>query len=125
MNRDIENLDDITLLVKTFYDELCKNPVMDHLYNKVMKIDWEEHIPIMVHFWGSLVLRSGSYRGDIIGHHHHVIDKIPLTLSMFEQWEHCFIETLDSLFQGTNTEKTKKRVTAMTKSLVTKLNINS
>ncbi|QZE13601.1 group III truncated hemoglobin [Halosquirtibacter laminarini] len=123
MKRDIENTQDITLLVETFYRDLCKISEMDNLYNEVIKIDWETHIPIMVRFWGSLVLREGGYRGNILSHHHHVMEKYPLTQEMFHTWENCFLETLNRLFQGPNSDKTKKRVRAMSQSLIKKLDI--
>lgn len=123
MKKDIETLEEIELFVKQFYKTLCELPEMDHLYNKVIQINWEHHIPIMVNFWGSLILREGKYKGDILAHHQKVMKVIPLTRELFRTWEECFIEVLDSLYEGQNCNKTKKRVVAMSKSLIQKLNI--
>ena len=53
--KDIETIEDIELLVNTFYSKVRKDDVIGFLFNDVAKTNWEEHLPKMYLFWRALL----------------------------------------------------------------------
>lgn len=56
MKRDITTSADIKLLVDTFYQKAKADKTIGYVFNKVMKVTWEEHLPKMYGFWDILIL---------------------------------------------------------------------
>lgn len=111
--KDIETREDIELLVRKFYTKVRANEVLGYIFDDVMKIDWEYHIPILVDFWETILLDSHSYSRNAMGEHFIVNQKIRLEPFHFTAWLNLFDSTVDELFKGEKAELAKKRAHAV------------
>ena len=107
--KDIENRKDIELLVDTFYKKVLKDKTIGYIFNKVAKIDWEKHLPLMYNFWETTILHKASYKGNPMKIHIDLNVKEPLKKEHFDQWLSMFNETVDELFHGEKAELAKTR----------------
>ncbi|UTW61600.1 group III truncated hemoglobin [bacterium SCSIO 12741] len=98
--KDIEKREDIELLVDTFYQKVIKDPVIGYLFNEVVPLNWELHIPKMYDFWESVLLDSQNYRGNPMKAHLDLHVKEALKKEHFDQWLVLFDQTLKELFSG-------------------------
>jgi hemoglobin len=69
MKYDIQNRADIELLVNTFYEKVRENKVLGYIFENVVQIDWENHLPRMYSFWASLLLSEHSFSGNPMQKH--------------------------------------------------------
>lgn len=109
MKKDIENRDDIVLLVNSFYEIVRENKILGYIFNDVAKVDWQEHLPKMYSFWGSLLLEEHSYSGNPMGKHIELSKIASMTDTEFSEWFLLFKETVDNLFAGEIADKAKFR----------------
>jgi hemoglobin len=107
--RDIENKDDIKLLVDSFYKKVLNNNQIGFIFTDVAKIILEGHMPKMYSFWESTLLRSNSYKGNLMMIHTALHQKTPLKKEHFEEWLRLFNETVSELFHGETAELAKTR----------------
>ena len=107
--KDIKNRKDIELLVDTFYKKVLKDNTIGYIFNKVAKIDWEKHLPLMYNFWETTILHKASYKGNPMKIHIDLNVKEPLKKEHFDQWLSMFNETVDELFHGEKAELAKTR----------------
>ena len=83
-------VDDITALVHHFYRRVRQDAVLGPIFDA--HIDhWDEHLERMVHFWSSLLLRTGTYSGTPMPRH---VALPGLEGPMFVRWLELFDETL-------------------------------
>ena len=111
--KDIENRKDIELLVDTFYKKVLKDKTIGYIFNKVAKIDWEKHLPLMYNFWETTILHKASYKGNPMKIHIDLNVKEPLKKEHFDQWLSMFNETVDELFHGEKAELAKTRAVSI------------
>ena len=52
-------------LVYAFYDRVRADPLLGPVFDAVLEGRWDEHLPKMCTFWGSLVLGDKRYRGNV------------------------------------------------------------
>lgn len=98
MKHDITSIEDVTLLVKTFYTNLLR---LDEVKPLFADIDFEKHLPHMIAFWDFVLLDKEGYKTNVFDKHVH----LPLTESMFTLWLETFEYTARLLFVGEVTEK--------------------
>src|SRR6185503_2181818 len=98
--KDISSREDIELLVRQFYSKVRQHETLGYIFDDIMKIDWEYHIPILVDFWETILLDTGSYTRNAMGEHFKVNQKIKLELHHFTTWLELFDSTVDSFFKG-------------------------
>lgn len=108
MKKDIENMEDIQLLVDSFYGKVNEDEMLSPIFNKVAKVNWEKHLPIMYKFWGSNLFGERGYVGNPMDAHFRLNKKKKLTDENFNRWKSLFIETVDQLFDGEVAERAKK-----------------
>lgn len=78
----------IATLVDRFYDRVRIDPRLGAVFNPVVA-DWNEHKRLLTSFWCSVVLRTGTYRGNPMAKHlPHAIDA-----AHFERWLQLWGET--------------------------------
>ena len=78
----------IEALVLRFYDKVRRDPVLGPIFNPAVD-DWDEHQRTLVSFWSSVVLRTGTYRGNpMAAHRPH-----PIRAEHFEHWLALWRET--------------------------------
>jgi len=107
--KDILSREDIELLVKSFYKKVRKNEILGYIFDDVIKIDWEHHIPILVDFWETILLDTDSYQRNAMAEHFKVNQKIKLEPLHFNTWLGLFDETVNEHFKGQKAALAKKR----------------
>jgi len=106
MKRDIETKTDIELLINTFYDKVLKDELIGPFFKH---IDFNKHLPKMIHFWSFVLLDEAGYTTDVTKVHQHM----KLKAEHFDRWISLFNETTDSLFRGEKAEMAKQRAFLM------------
>jgi hemoglobin len=109
MKKDIENIEDIQLLVNSFYDKVKADTVIGYIFNDIAKVNWEKHLPVMYNFWENVLFFTGSYSGNPMTAHvkmHSVLNFAP---EHFERWLKLFNSNVDELFEGEKAELAKQR----------------
>jgi hemoglobin len=109
MKRDIENIEDIKLMVNTFYDRIQKNEVLGPIFAEKIKDRWPEHLEKMYRFWQTILFSEHTYSGSPFPPH----ANLPIDESHFIIWVKNFTETVDGFFEGPIAEEAKKRGTLM------------
>lgn len=100
--RDIQTRADIEELITFFYSKVSEDP---ELFPFFVNIDWEIHLPQMIHFWCFALLDEPGYTTNVVEKHLHM----PLTAKHFSTWLAYFNETIDLLFSGEKAEAAKQR----------------
>jgi len=107
--KDIGSREDIEFLVNEFYSKVRKNETLGHIFDEVVKINWDHHIPILVDFWETILLDKASYYNNTMGIHFEVNQKIRLQPSLFTTWLSLFDATVNEYFEGEKASLAKKR----------------
>lgn len=107
--KDIASREDVDLLVRSFYEKVRKNEMLGYIFDDVIKIDWDYHIPILVDFWETILLDTNSYQRNAMAEHFKVNQKIKLQPEHFTTWLNLFDATVDQHFNGDKAELAKKR----------------
>ena len=113
MKKDIENKKDIALLVDEFYDKVRADDTIGYIFNDVVKVNWQKHLPVMYSFWENTLFYTGTYEGNPMELHKHLHRLMPLTLEHFKQWNYLFIKTVDELFEGPQANLAKQRAVSI------------
>ncbi|MBI1838052.1 MAG: group III truncated hemoglobin [Flavobacteriia bacterium] len=98
---DIQTKTDIELFVNTFYNKVLTNKLLAPFF---IHLDFEKHLPKMIHFWSFVLLDEPGYSTNVTDKHMN----IPLKKEHFETWLTLFHETLDELFKGEKVESAKQ-----------------
>src|SRR5690242_12105094 len=109
MKKDIQNIEDIKLLVNTFYDKVKSDKIIGYIFNDIAKVNWEKHLPVMYNFWENVIFFTGSYNGNPMTAHAKMHNVVHFTTDHFEQWIKLFTSTVDELFEGEKAELAKQR----------------
>ena len=109
MKKDIENMQDIQMLVNSFYDKVKIDPVIGFIFNDIVKVNWKKHLQVMYDFWDNTLFYTGAYMGNPMEMHRRLNQRIPLTAEHFNQWIYLFTSTVDDLFAGEKAALAKQR----------------
>ncbi len=101
--KDIENINNIQLLVDSFYSKIRNDEQLGPIFNGIIKDRWPEHLEKMYRFWQTILLDDQTYFGSPFVPH----AKMPVDKSHFEQWIKLFSETVDENFAGEKAEQAK------------------
>lgn len=93
---------DVELLVHTFYDRVLKDELLAPLFKR---LNFEVHMPKMIHFWSFVLLDEPGYTTNVTDKHMNM----PLKEEHFKQWLALFHQTVDQLFEGEKAEMAKQR----------------
>lgn len=107
--KDITTRADLEAIMRGFYQKAIHDPLIGHYFTEVMQLDLEKHIPIFLNFWETSLFGEGKYSGNLPVVHQHLHAKMPFEAKHFETWLSIFCETVDELFEGTNTALIKTR----------------
>ncbi|OMQ09477.1 group III truncated hemoglobin [[Flexibacter] sp. ATCC 35103] len=107
--QDISNIEDIKLLVNTFYDKVQKDDLIGPIFNERMLGRWPEHLEKMYRFWQTILLEEHTYSGSPFPPH----KQLPVNQLHFDRWMEIFIVTVDGLFVGKIAEEAKVRAANM------------
>ena len=109
MKHDIQSIEDIQLMVITFYERIQKNEVLGPIFEEKVHGRWPEHLEKMVRFWQTILLGEHTYNGTPFSPH----ARMPIDESHFIIWVKTFTTTVDDFFSGDVAEEAKKRGTLM------------
>src|SRR3546814_11030824 len=85
--------EEIKTLVYGFYDRVRADAMLGPIFNRHIH-DWDTHLGIMVRFWSSLLLGTGTYSGTPMPKH---IALPGIEAAMFTQWLALFRQTTHEL----------------------------
>ncbi|MGH2667322.1 group III truncated hemoglobin [Flavobacterium sp.] len=114
MKKDIQNREDLSFLVSSFYAKIKTNEEIGPFFNTAIK-DWDAHMGKLTDFWENNLFAVRKYFGNPILSHQQVDRKCNYTInaSAFGLWLNIWFETLNDLFEGENTETLKRRARKM------------
>lgn len=117
-NKEITTLEDIKLLVDTFYGKVQKDDFIGPIFNEKIANRWPDHLEKMYRFWQTILLEEHTYTGSPFPPHKHLpIDKVH-----FDRWMEIFTETVDVLFTGAIADEAKLRAKNMAEMFNYKIN---
>ena len=94
--KDILSIDDVKLLVNTFYGKVRKDFLIGPIFNERIQDRWPQHLAKMYMFWQTVLLGEHTYYGTPFPPH----AQLPLEKEHFERWLSLFQQTLEDLFSG-------------------------
>ncbi len=113
MKYDIRNREDIRLLMERFYDKLLADASISYLFTDVAKINLDEHFPVLVDFWDSILFQADTYHKNAMKPHVDLHQQSPLEAHHFKTWLSYFIATVNELFEGEKAELARQRATSI------------
>lgn len=103
--QDILTLDDIKLLVNTFYGKVRDDQMLAPVFNERIADRWPEHLEKMYRFWQTVLLGEHTYFGAPFPPH----ANLPVEHLHFQKWLQLFHTTVDELFAGEKAEEARWR----------------
>lgn len=103
---DITTIEDVQLLVNTFYTRIQEHPTLGPIFAKrIENGNWQPHLDKMYRFWGTLLLYTQTYSGSPFDKH----IGLGIEAEHFNQWLQLFDSTVDELFAGETANIAKER----------------
>lgn len=117
MKKDIESLEDIVVLVNTFYGRVQQNELIGPIFNEKLEGRWEVHLQKMYKFWQTILLEEFTYKGKPFPPH----AQLPVGEEHFEVWKQIFNTTVDELYEGQIADEAKWRAERMAAMFLSKI----
>lgn len=114
---DIATLQDIQLLVNTFYGKVREDELIGPIFNGVIKNKWPEHLEKMYRFWQTVLLQNQTYFGSPFPPHAF----LPIAKEHFNTWLALWHQTIDEFFVGAIAEQAKWRSEKMAAMFLSKI----
>ena len=121
---DIQNRDDLSRLVHEFYKKVVADPVIGPFFTRVVAFSWEEHIPVMISFWDSLLFGTASYKGNPMVKHIELNRAEKMEHVHFEQWLSLWEETIREHFSGPRADEVANRARSIASIMELKIKAN-
>ncbi len=118
--RSIETSEDVKKMVDAFYARVREDNLIGPIFDEIVKVDWEAHLPRMYVFWETVAFNHRGYKGNPIARHRAVSRLTPLESEHFDRWLALFVETVDSLFEGRVASMVKRRARSISQVLLHK-----
>lgn len=115
---DISTLDDIKLMVNSFYSKVQIDPLIGPIFKEKIGNRWPEHLEKMYGFWQTILLDVHAYSGSPFPPHKH----LPVDKEHFNRWIAIFNTNTDEHFQGALAEEAKLRANSMAEMFFYKIN---
>lgn len=109
IRKDITNLEDIKLMVDTFYSNVRKDELIGSIFDEKIGDRWPEHLEKMYRFWQTILLEEHTYSGSPFPPHR----QLPVEKQHFTRWMEIFSQTVNTLFEGPLAEEAKLRAKNM------------
>ncbi|GAB3424679.1 group III truncated hemoglobin [Niabella aquatica] len=103
--KDIEHIEDIRLLVNSFYGKIREHELLGPIFNGVIQNRWPGHLEKMYRFWQTVLLEDHTYFGSPFPPH----AKLPVKKEHFDAWLETWHATLDAHFTGAKADEAKWR----------------
>lgn len=98
--RDITGTGDLETLIRTFYGRCFDDDLLGPIFVDIAHLDLEEHLPVMVDFWSTVLFRSGAYRRNVLDVHVALDGRAHLTPVHLDRWLELWTATVGRLFAG-------------------------
>ena len=120
--KQIEDREDVSRLVRTFYVKIRKDTVLGPIFNNSIT-DWESHLELLTDFWETQLFLKRVYHGNPVTAHQEVDEKTNHIISSehFGLWLNLWFETIDQLFTGDVAWIAKNRAQKMSTMLFMKM----
>ncbi len=115
--KEILTIDDIKLLVDSFYGRVRNDEILGPIFNDVIQDRWPEHLEKMYRFWQTVLLGEHTYQGSPFVPH----AQLPVDQSHFERWLGLFNDTIDAHFTGEKAEEARWRAEKMAQMFLFKI----
>lgn len=109
MEKQLLDIDDVKLLVDTFYIKVRADELLAPIFNEQIEDRWPEHLQKMYAFWQTTLLGEHTYFGSPFPPH----SQLAVDQRHFKQWMSLFIQTVNELFTGEKAEEAKWRAAKM------------
>ena len=86
--------------MKSFYKKLLSDDSISYLFTDVAKVNLEEHFPILVNFWDSMLFGTQTYKANAMQPHIDLAKKSKLTSDHFKTWLGYLNDSIDERFEG-------------------------
>ena len=114
---DISELDDVKLLVDTFYGKVRNDNLIGPIFNERIQDRWPQHLNKMYTFWQTVLLSEHTYFGTPFPPH----AQLPVEGEHFERWLSIFKETVAELFFGKTADEALWRANKMAEMFQSKI----
>ncbi len=114
--KTIENREDVSLLVHSFYAKIRKHDILGPIFNRSIPDDrWSAHLEKLTDFWESHLFGVAKFRGSppIAHQRMDIKERNTINQTHFEIWLQLWFQTLDELFKGERAEDAKERARQM------------
>jgi hemoglobin len=105
---DITTSDEITQLVRDFYEVALVDPVLGPIFDAA-GLDLDVHLPQIARFWERQLLDHPVYRGNMVRVHVETHQRTPLTDDAFDRWLALWDTAVDAAHTGPVAELAKTR----------------
>jgi|SRR5690606_8195589 len=109
MTRELEQVEDIKLLVDTFYNKIREDDLLGPIFVEVIQDRWTRHQNQIYTFWQT----------ELLGEHLYCVNPfmpradLPVKKQHFVRWIELFYQTLDEYFAGEIADEAKWRAAEM------------
>lgn len=115
--KDICTMEDIHLLVDTFYGKVRADLLLGPIFNRVIQDRWPAHLEKMYRFWQTVLLGEHSYHGSPFPPH----AQLPVEQQHFDGWLRLWHSTIDEHFSGEKADEAKWRGDKMAQLFLSKI----
>ena len=109
MHKEILTIEDIKVLVDSFYTKVRQDEILSPIFNEVIKDNWQLHLDKMYRFWQTVLLSEHTYTGSPFPPHM----QLPVEAKHFDRWLKLFYENIDEQFTGEKATEAKWRAEKM------------
>ena len=109
MAKDIGSVEDVKVLVHSFYGTVRQDDLIGPIFNQQIGDKWPEHLEKLVRFWSTVLLDVQAYSGAPFAPH----VKLPIDAVHFKRWLHLFKQTLEQHFTGPKADEAYERAYKM------------
>lgn len=121
MRKEIKGRSDIETLVQTFYKTVQEDDTIGYIFNDIVQVDWDDHLPVMYDFWETVLFGRMAYKGNPMIKHIALNLKVKLTEEHFERWIEIWEGTISTHFRGEIAENAIAKANMMKHLMVTKI----
>lgn len=105
---DLDNPEQISQMVQSFYDALLADALMAPLFLDVAGVDLKDHLPTISLYWQKMLLGDRRYHNNTMAKHRAVHRQSPFRDEHFTTWLRYFLQNLDNHFEGPYTDKARR-----------------
>lgn len=114
--KTIDNREDISKLVHTFYAKIRNNELLGPIFNShISEEQWSEHLKKLTDFWETNLFGIAKFKGNPSAKHINVDKNMNYSIEQthFGVWLQLWFETIDQLFEGELAFKAKQSARKM------------